>query len=120
MPGTDLVEKLRAARAEVEQACTLLLSPSPDTLGRCMGVFERACHAIGESRRELPGMRGDPVALAEAHRLRFAVRHAGKLLETAQEFHTRWNHILGAMTGGYTQSGDPAPVIRRGQVCLTG
>jgi hypothetical protein len=44
--------------------------------------------------------------------------HAGKLLENAAQFHQSWIGIRGAMTGGYTSRGEPAPVRHCGRVFL--
>ena len=120
MTAANVVEGLSAARSQVERACGLLVSSSPEFLDGCPGLLERACSVMAESRPWLSGARGDPDALEEARRLQIAVRHAARLLENAGEYHAKWNRILGAMTGGYTTRGDPAPVIRPGRVCLTG
>jgi len=120
MTPANVVEGLSAARFQVERVCGLLVASSPEYLDGCPGLLERACSVIAEFRPWLCGVRSDPEALAEAYRLQFAVRHAARLLESAREYHAKWNRILGAMTGGYTPRGDPAPVIRPGRVCLTG
>ncbi len=46
--------------------------------------------------------------------LRAELRHAGRLLESAADFYRGWERILGAMSGGYTADGEPAPVARGG------
>ena len=120
MAAANVVEGLSAARSQVERVCGLFVSSSPELLDGCPGLLERACSAIAELRPRLSELRGDPGALVEAYRLQFAVRHAARLLQNAGEYHAQWNRILGAMTGGYTPHGDPAPVVRPGRVCLTG
>jgi hypothetical protein len=120
MTAANVVEGLAAARSQVERVCGLLVSASPEFLDGCPGLLERACSVIAEFKPWLSDVRGDPEALAEAYRLQFAVRHAARLLESAWQYHAKWNRILGAMTGGYTPQGDPTPVIRLGRVCLTG
>lgn len=120
MTAANVAEGLAAARSEVERACRLMIFASPEFLDGCPGLLERACAVIAEFRPWLSGVRGDPGVLAEAYRLRFAVRHASRLLENAREYHAKWNRILGSMTGGYTSYGDPAPFLRPGRVCLTG
>jgi len=118
--AANVVEGLAAARFQVERVCGLLVAASPEFLDGCPGPLERACSVIAEFRPWLSEVQGDPDALAEAYRLQFAVRHAARLLESAWQYHAKWNRILGAMTGGYTRRGDPAPVIRPARVCLTG
>ena len=120
MTAANVVEGLAAARSQVERASGLLVFASPEFLDGCPGLLERACSVIAEFRPWLAGVRGDPDVLAEANRLRFAVHHAARLLESAWEYHAKWNRILGAMTGGYTPRADAAPFVRPGRVCLTG
>jgi hypothetical protein len=120
MTGAYTVEGLSAARTEVERVCGLLVSPSTDFLDACPGLLERACSVVAEFRLSMHKARGNPEALAEAYRLQTAVGKAASLLESALDYQTQWNRILGAMTGGYTPAGDAAPVIRRGRVWLTG
>jgi hypothetical protein len=120
MTAANVVEGLSAARSQVERVCGLLVLASPEFLDGCPGLLERACSVIAEFRPWLGGVRGNQEVLAEAYRLQFAVRHAARLLESVQEYHARWNRILGAMTGGYTPSGDAAPFIRSGRVSVTG
>jgi len=120
MTTADLVEGLAAARSRVERVCGLLVLASPEFLDGCPGLLESACSVIAKFRPYLGGARGHPEVLAEAYRLQFAVHHAARLLESAREYHAKWNRILGAMTGGYTPQGHAAPFLRPGRVCLTG
>jgi len=59
-------------------------------------------------------------ALEQARQLRAAVRRAGHLLETAANFRRNWTRLLGAMSGGYTGQGSPAPVSRTSRVSVRG
>lgn len=120
MTAESVVEGLSVARFEVERACALLVSAAPELLEGCPGLLERACTVMEEFRPWLKAGRGDPAALAEARQLRLAVRRAAGLLESASDYYTRWNRILGAMTGGYTPHGHAAPVIRPGRISLAG
>ncbi|SPE39838.1 conserved hypothetical protein [Candidatus Sulfopaludibacter sp. SbA3] len=82
-----------------------------------MGVSARIlvnCHT------QLEGHTGDRALLAEAGRLREAVRRTSFLLQTATDYHMTWFRILRAKTGGYTAHGDPALVSCSGRVCLQG
>ena len=42
---------------------------------------------------------------------------ASGLLQNLASFYRGWERILGTMTGGYTASGNPAPVARAGRLC---
>ena len=63
---------------------------------------------------------GNPAAQQEARRLRMAVMCAQRLLENAASFHVNWGRLLGALSAGYTERGDPAPAPRRGRICVQG
>lgn len=120
MTPANVAEGLAAARSEVERVCGLLVNSSPEYLEGCPGLLQRACSVLAEFRPALSAAQGNRAVLEEARRLQFAVRHAARLLEGALHYHVQWNQILGAMTGGYTERGDPAPVLRSGRICLTG
>jgi hypothetical protein len=57
---------------------------------------------------------------AKVGQLRSDLRHAGRLLESAAGFYRGWERILGAMSGGYTADGEPAPVARTGRLYCQG
>ena len=118
MMPAGVAERLGATRSEVEQVCAWLISPSPETLDRCTGVLETAISEMAAGSSWLSQARGDPEALAEAWHLQRAVRRAGKLLENASDYHARWNRMLGSMTDGYRQGGEPAAVVHPGRICL--
>lgn len=118
MPAADMVERLRAARAEVDRACALLVSPSPEVLDRCSRTLETAGSRLAECRPLLREGTGNPAALQEARRLQAAVRHAGRLLEGAASFHLHWSRWLGAMCAGYTQGGHAAPAPHGNRVSI--
>lgn len=120
MASAGIVERLGAARSEVEQACGWLLSPSPDALDRCSGVLESAMSELSGSMSHLVLARGDPEALAEAWHLRRAVRRAGTLLQSASDYHTQWNRRLGGMSDGYQRGGEPAAVVPAGRISFLG
>jgi hypothetical protein len=42
------------------------------------------------------------------------------LLQNAGDFHQNWSHLRGAMTGGYTRSGDPAAVLHGHRISVHG
>ena len=120
MPGATVVEQLAAARLDLDRAGELLLSPSPEALDRCSSVLEATGRRLTEWRPRLVERTGDPEALAEAWRLRRSFRRTERLLQGAGDFHCNWISLRGAMTGGYTSDGDPAPVLHGHRISLQG
>jgi hypothetical protein len=120
MGGAAAVERLVAARSQIERACGWLISPSLETLDRCSGVLETAVAELADGASWLGQARGDPQAMAEAWHLSRAVRRAGKLLESAREYHARWSRIRSAMTEGYGHQGGAAPPVPPGRISLQG
>ena len=102
-----LQEKLRRARGDVQRACEMLVSPTPQILDQCFVLLETTTQDLAGCREE-PG--GNPAALQEALQLHAAVHHAKALLDGAFAFHQAWARRLGAMTAGYTPHGEPACV----------
>jgi len=90
MPLATVVEQLAAARLDLDRAGELLLSPSPEALDRCSSVLEAAG------------------------------RRTEHLLQGAGDFYCNWISLRGAMTGGYTSAGDPAPVLHGHRISLQG
>ena len=113
-----VIEQLAATRVQLESACELLLSPSAEAVDRCSVLLETAGRRMAEFRSGLSVAQGDPDAIEEAWRVRRTFLRAGKLLESAARFHDNWVAIRGAMTGGYTNRGEPAPLRHAGRVCL--
>lgn len=120
MPAAEVVERLLAVRSEVDQACKLLISPSPTALDSCSHLLETAGSRLAELQPQLRQGAGNPAARQEARRLRTAVVCAKRLLENASSFHVNWGRLLGALSAGYTERGDPAPAPRRGRICVQG
>lgn|SRR5690349_6990889 len=112
-----VIEQLAAARLELDRAGELLLAPSPDALDRCSAALESTSHRLGQWP-QLAAAAGDPDALAEAWRLRDSFRRAERLLQNAGDFHFNWFRLRGTMTGGYTHSGDAAPVLHGHRISL--
>jgi len=111
-------ERLAAACRQVEQVCTLLVSPSPEILDRCPLLLANAQAKILDSPHWLRS--GDVDALAEANRLRRAVLRADTLLRNAWAYHRNWNRLLGSLSGGYVPGGRPATVAHQGKLLLQG
>jgi hypothetical protein len=104
-------EHRSVAQRELEAACELLIDPTPENLDRCSCVLGRAVSCLEAGRP----------AAGEAARLRESVRRAGRLLETAADYHRQWQRILLRFTAsGYTAGGelDTPPV--RGRVSMEG
>lgn len=123
-----VTERLGAVRAEVDQVCQLLLSPTPESMDRCSerlaaAVAEMtACQASGENLHpdKGPANVGPDDALLEARRLEQSLSRAHRLLEGAAAFHRNWLRWLGAMCAGYTVHGEPAAVERGSRVVVRG
>ena len=112
--------RLLTARSEVKRACDLLVAANPQTWNGCQEALERAVSELASfqtERRELPAHSG---ARTMASALRTEVQRARRLLESLASFYRGWERILGTMAGGYTASGDPAPVARIGRLCCRG
>lgn len=120
MAAANVLKRLRAARSELTWACELLESPTPRNLDRCLRVLEMAAGELTNCRPWLTQLRGSPTVLAEAHRVRAAVRRVGRLLQSASDYHAKWNQMLGDMSAGYTARGCPEPPMRLGRLCPRG
>jgi len=110
-------ERLASARAAVDRACHLLLSPTPEQMDRCARLFENAISEINEFRS--PGTLLDPrnaaprqEAVAQVRLLNRSLGRAARLLEGAALYHANWIRCLGALSAGYTPQGQPSVVER--------
>ena len=112
------VERLAAARAQLDGAGDLLLVPNLTSVDRCSAVLETASHLIAEFKRDWGGAPGDASVLEEAWKVRRSFVRAARLLESAIRFHENWAAIRGAMTGGYTSRGEAAPVLPATRICV--
>lgn len=120
MSAQALVEQVAAARQQVDFAGGLLLKPSPEALEQCSTILEEAGRQLAQWQPELTLIRGDAAALAEAWHLRRSVQRTSRLLQGAAEFHSNWLRARGAMTGGYTETGESAPLLHSKRICLDG
>lgn len=110
-------ERLAAARAAVDNACQLLLCPTPEQMDRSAGLLESA---IGELRKlrapnhQLISVSPDEgsAALDQARLLSVSIRRTARLLERAAAFHANWIGCLSALCAGYTGRGQPAALER--------
>lgn len=120
MPSAPGGERLVAARSEVNRACDLLIAPTPEALSSCQDALTRAVSELTgfrSSGQEVPA--GSDVK-SMACDLRAEILRASRLLQSLAGFYRGWERILGAMSGGYTSGGDPAPVARIGRLCCRG
>lgn len=120
MPSAVLVEQLKSARQQLDSACGLLLRPSVEALDHCSGVLEEAGRQLAEWQPTIAQHAGNAVALEEAWQLRRSFVRAASLLQGASNFHLNWLQLRGAMTGGYTGTGEPAPVFHNSRINLQG
>ena len=110
-------ERLAAAGAAMSRVNGLLVAPSPQTFDFCQRALQEAAAELGACHAVLPGHHGNSDLLTTARQLRAEVLLAGRLLHSAADFYIGWERLLGAMSGGYTASGEPSPVVRQGTVC---
>ena len=107
------------AHSEVKRACDLLVAASPEALETCQNALRSALSELTEFRLQCPQTVG-PGTRSAAYRLRAEVLRAARLLQSLSGFYRGWERILGAMSAGYTASGEPAPVARPGRLCYRG
>jgi hypothetical protein len=100
----------------------MLLSPTPEVLDQCALLLEAAEKDLACCRSEPDGkaLEGKGEALQEAHQLRAAVGRASLLLEAALAFQQAWTKRLGAISGGYTASGEPVGAYRGSRLVTQG
>jgi len=115
-----LLDQLRSCTGQAGVAGKLLEMPAPDALDGCSTALEAAAGRLAALQSSLPGLAGNPEALAEAWRLRRTVRRAAALLGNAASYHREWQELVGVMTAGYGPGGQPAESPRSGRVCLRG
>ena len=118
MTGAAVFEQFADTRAQLDSVCDLLISPAPEVLDRCSALLESAGRQMADCQPQIAGLRGDPAAIEAAWLLRRSFVKADKLLQNAARFHGKWISIRGAMTGGYTDRGEAAPVRHAGRIWI--
>ena len=115
MPATA-IERLAAARAAVDQACQLLLDPTPKQMDECAHLLQTAIAEIRNFRNpephSLPVSPERDSALEQARLLHTSIGRAARLLESAAAFYANWIRCLSALCAGYTGQGQPAALER--------
>jgi hypothetical protein len=120
MRTAGLVEQLMSARQQLDFASNLLVRPSPEALESCSSVLEAAGRQLAEWQPAFSQQAGDAAALEEAWRLRRSCVRTARLLQGVGDFHRNWLQLRGAITGGYTETGESAPLVHANRVSLHG
>jgi hypothetical protein len=120
MSTAALVEQLMSARQQLDCACDLLAKPSPAAMDRCSSVLEVAGRQLAEWQPSFSEQAGNAAALEEAWRLRRSFVRTARLLQGASDFHLKWLQLRGAMTGGYTETGESAPLMHGHRISIQG
>ena len=120
MRTVALVEQLTSARQQLDFACGLLVKPSPEALDCCCSVLEAAGRRLAECQPAFSQQAGDAAALEEAWRLRRSFLRTSRLLQGVGDFHRNWLQLRGAITGGYTETGESAPLMHASRISLHG
>ena len=113
-----MVEDLAGVRRSLDRACQRIIVASGDALDECSHDLDAALRQLAECQSRLGPHAGDPAALEESWRVRRSFQRARSLLPSAAAYHAGWSRVRGAMSGGYTRSGDPAPLRHTSRLCL--
>jgi hypothetical protein len=120
MAVPEAADGLDAASLGVRRACDLLVTPFPETLNACEAALRNAATDLAHSKTGFREERSRADLLLKARQLRADVLRASRLLRSAADFYFGWERILGAMSGGYTASGEPASVEHGARICCRG
>lgn len=113
-------ERLAAARVAVDNACQLLISPTPIQMDRCARLLESAAAELRSFLKSPRASQTRAEELAETRSLVSSIVRAKCLLESAGAFYANWVRCLAALCGGYTGHGQPAPLERGGHFLAKG
>ena len=105
--STEVSERLAAARAAVDRACQLLLTPAPGEIDRCSRLLEPLILELTACQHDATGSTTTAATKHQARRLAYSLYHARSLLEAASQFHRNWLRRLGEVITGYTGRGEP-------------
>ena len=118
MDSAAISEQLQTTRSHLDEVCAMLTAPTPEALDQCSVLLEAAGRQLTDWQPRLRQNSGDAPAFEEALRLRTSLLRAGRLLEGASSFHDNWIRLRGAMSGGYTQRGEPSLVNHGSRISL--
>jgi hypothetical protein len=120
MGTAALVEQLMSARQQLDFASDLLIRPSAEALESCSSVLQAAERQLAECRPIFHQQAGNAAALEEAWRVRRSFVRTARLFQGACDFHLGWLQLRGTMTGGYTETGESAPLMHGCSISLQG
>ena len=112
--------RLAGVRKQLDLACERLSRPTPAALDACSEDLASASQQLTQWRSEFGAQAGSAAALEEGWRVRRSFLRVQKLMDTAAAFHTNWMRLRGTISGGYTQSGEPTPVVFGTRICVEG
>jgi len=118
LPPDSIAQRLAQVRRQLDGACDRLTSPAAGALDDCSYDLESAMRQLAACQPELSAHAGDAEALEQAWHVRRSFLRASKLMESAAAFHENWTRLRGAISGGYTATGDPGPVVHQSRICL--
>lgn len=118
MASDSITRQLAEVRSRLDRACERLTSPSPEAMDQCSYDLESAMRQLAACQPQLSAHAGDAEALAEAWHVRRSFQRARRLMDSASVFHDNWMRLRGVMSGGYTPTGDPGPVVHQSRICL--
>ena len=120
MSSAALVQQLMSVRQQLDFASGLLAKPSPEAWTPAATVLETAGTSTTGVAARFSQQAGDAAALEEAWLLRRSFVRTARLLQGAGEFHRNWSQLRGAMTGGYRETGEAAPVLYGHRISVQG
>jgi hypothetical protein len=118
MPAGAIIEDLAEVRMKLDRACERLTVASAESLDDSSEDLDSAVRQLADCQARLMTQAGNPAALEEAWRVRRTFVRARMLLHKAAAFHGNWTRVRGAMSGGYTRTGEPEAVRHTGRVFL--
>jgi hypothetical protein len=118
MAADSIAQQLAQVRSQLDRACERLTSPSPEGLDQCSYDLESAMQQLAACQPQFSAQAGNAEALAEAWHVRRSFQRARRLMDSAAVFHDNWMRLRGVMSGGYTPTGDPGPVLHPSRICL--
>ena len=101
-------------RQHVAVLRSALMSPSPDEIEKCLPALAEAAGCLSSVTREQTNLHPELIALRQDLRL------VSKLIEHGAAFYDGWAKLLGAAIGGYTPSGEAAPLTATAAVIVRG
>src|ERR1039457_7056805 len=116
MGTAALVEQLKSTRQQLDFASNLLVKPSFDALESCSSILEAAGRQLADWQPALSQQAGKAVALEEEWQLRGSFVRTAQLLQGVADFHLNWLQLRGAITGGYTGTGESAPLLHASRI----